>query len=150
MIAAFRSLPDLRLIVAGDGPERARLAALAGPNVQLVGTVDDAGLRWYYSNCAAVVAASYEDFGLTPLEALAFGKPSVVVRWGGFLDTVVEGETGVFFEQPEPTAIAAGVRAAIATTWAADTLAHHAQRYRPERFTARLREVVATAAAGCR
>ena len=146
LIAAFASLPDHRLIVAGDGPERARLAALAGPNVQLVGTVDDAVLRWYYANCAAVVAASYEDFGLTPLEGLAFGRPSVVVRWGGFLDTVVEGETGVFFEEPDPAAIAAAVRATVAATWDADTLARHAHRYSSERFATRLREVVATAA----
>ena len=45
-----------------------------------------------------LVAASYEDFGLTPLEAAAFGKPTAALRFGGFLDTVSEGETGVFFD----------------------------------------------------
>ena len=44
------------------------------------------------------VAASHEDFGLTPLEAASFGKPAAVLRWGGFLDTVVEGVSGIFFE----------------------------------------------------
>ena len=55
----------------------------------------------------ALIAASYEDFGLTPIEAAVSGKPSIVLRWGGFLDTVVEDSTGVFFDRPEPAAIAA-------------------------------------------
>ncbi len=46
------------------------------------------------------MAASYEDFGLTPVEAMMFGKPSVVLRYGGFLETVIDGETGVFFDEP--------------------------------------------------
>ena len=56
-----------------------------------------------------LVAASYEDFGLTPVEAAAFGKPTAALRWGGFLDTTVEGETGVFFDEPEPALIAEAV-----------------------------------------
>ena len=66
-------------------------------------------LRWLYAHCQALVAASYEDFGLTPVEAMAFGKPSVALRYGGFLETVIEGETGVFFDQPTGPAIAHAV-----------------------------------------
>ena len=55
------------------------------------------------------MAASYEDFGLTPVEAAAFGKPTAALRWGGFLDTIVEGTTGVFFDEPEPQLIAEAV-----------------------------------------
>ena len=61
-----------------------------------VGRVSYAQLRRLYQNCRALVTASYEDFGLTPFEANAFGRPAVVLRAGGFLDTFVEGVTGVF------------------------------------------------------
>ena len=60
----------------------------------MVGEVSDAGLRWLYANSTGLVAASYEDFGLTPLEAASFGLPTAALRWGGFLDTIVEGVTG--------------------------------------------------------
>ena len=89
------------LVVVGDGPERSRLEARAGPGVSFAGKLSDAQLRWCYANCRALVAASYEDFGLTPLEAAAFGRPSVALRAGGFLDTIVEGETGVLFDAPD-------------------------------------------------
>ncbi len=56
-----------------------------------------------------LVAASHEDFGLTPLEAAAFGVPTVALRGGGYLDTIVEGETGLFFDRPEPDDIAAAL-----------------------------------------
>ncbi|MEY2468946.1 MAG: hypothetical protein QOF21_1644, partial [Actinomycetota bacterium] len=94
VVDAFRGL-DQDLVVVGDGPERARLEEQLPPNVTLLGAVTDEHLRWLYANCTGVVAASYEDYGLTPLEALRFGRPSAVLRYGGFLDTVCEGETGV-------------------------------------------------------
>ena len=89
---------------------------MAGANVKLAGRVTDAELRWLYTNCRALVAASHEDFGLTPLEAAGFGKPTAALRWGGFLDTVQEGDTGVFFDAPTPRTIGAGVRELLATS----------------------------------
>ena len=82
-----------------------------------LGRVDDDELRWLYGACIGLVAASYEDFGLTPVEAAAFGRPTAALRWGGFLDTIVEGETGVFFDEPEPAAIAAAVDDLVRTAW---------------------------------
>ena len=106
VVAASAGLPDgLQVVIVGDGPDRDHLCGIAPPNVRLVGSVSDAELRWCYSNCIALVAAAYEDFGLTPLEAAAFGKPAVVLRWGGYLDTVVEGSTGLFFDAPTADAI---------------------------------------------
>ena len=58
----------------------------------------------------ALVAASFEDFGLTPVEAAAFGTPTVALRYGGYLDTVIEGTTGVFFDTPTASSIADAVR----------------------------------------
>jgi glycosyltransferase involved in cell wall biosynthesis len=142
VVEAFRSLPGHRLVVAGTGPQAGALADLAGPNVRLLGGVRDDQLRWLYAHASGLVAASFEDFGLTPLEASAFGKPSVVLRWGGFVDTVVEGSTGVFFDRPDAVAIASAVRAASETQWDAGALRSHADAYSAATFAARLRAVV--------
>jgi hypothetical protein len=71
VVAAMTELCEHRLVVAGAGPELDRLRVLAGANVTFLGEVDEAELCWLYANCAGLVAASYEDYGLTPLEAAA-------------------------------------------------------------------------------
>ncbi len=142
VVTAFRQLPRERLVVVGTGPERERLQQLAGTNVRFLGAVDDDGLRSLYATCRAVVSASYEDYGLTPLEAAAFGKPSVVLRGGGFLDTVVEGRTGTFFDVPEPSEIAGAVRAMLTASWPVADLHAHADRYDEAGFIRRLQEIV--------
>jgi glycosyltransferase involved in cell wall biosynthesis len=147
LVAACADLPEEQLVVVGTGPEGGRLRAAAGDNVRFLGSVPDDLLRWLYSSCAAVVAASYEDYGLTPLEAASFGKPALVLRAGGFLDTVVDGETGLFFDRPEPAAIADAVRSFRGRSWDVDRLRTHAGRYSEERFVARLREIVREEAA---
>ena len=74
-----------------------------GPrNITAAVDVPDDELRWYYANCRAVIAVAHEDFGLTPLEGNAFGRPALVLRAGGFLDTLVEGVTGHYIEALTP------------------------------------------------
>ena len=147
VVAAFAGLPDEQLVVVGSGPMRAEIQAAAGPNVHLVGRVDDEGLSWLYANCRAVVAAGYEDFGLTPLEAASFGRPAVVLRFGGYLDTVVDGTTGLFFDEPAPELIAEGIRRAGRAQWDPTAIAAHAASYSEERFVGRLRQVVTASSA---
>ena len=105
VIEAFGGLPDERLLVIGKGPEKERLVELAGENVRLIEGLSDAQMRWAYGNARALVAASHEDFGLTPLEAGAHGVPTIALRAGGYLDTVEEGVNGLFFEEPTAEAI---------------------------------------------
>jgi glycosyltransferase involved in cell wall biosynthesis len=143
VVEAFAELPAERLVVAGTGPERHRLEAMAGPNVSFVGVVDDPQLRWLYASSCGVVAASYEDYGLTPLEGAAFGKPAAVLAWGGFLETVAKDETGVFFDSPTPDAIAAAVRRLVDDEWDEAELREQAARFAEIRFVERLREIVA-------
>lgn len=142
IVGAFERLPDLTLVVVGDGPERSILERSLPSNVRLLGSVTDAELAWLYANCAGFVAASREDFGLTPLEAAAFGKPAAVLRFGGFLDTVVEGETGVFFDSPEAGAIAAAIRALLAHAWSSDRLEAQAQRFSNDVFAEAFRAAI--------
>ncbi|MGI8684394.1 MAG: glycosyltransferase [Acidimicrobiales bacterium] len=142
VVSAFDALADQRLVVVGTGPEIARLRRLAGPNVTFAGQVHDDELRWLYANCTAVISAGYEDYGLTPIEAAAFGRPAVVLAAGGFLDTVVEGETGVFFEEPCPAAVAGAVREVLATSWSEAAVKAHAGHFGEAAFRRRLRQVV--------
>lgn len=147
VIEAAQALGLRDLVVVRDGPERARLEALAARpsdvRVHLVGRLDDDELRWAYANAEALVAASHEDFGLSPLEAAAFGRPAVTLRAGGFLDTVVEGRTGVFFDALDPRSLAGGLERVLVTPWDAAVLRSHAASFGSDRFVARLREVVA-------
>lgn len=142
VIAAVASLPGQALVVVGAGPMASKLAAGAPSNVRLLGAVPDDQLRWLYERCSAVVAASYEDFGLVPLEAAGFGKPSVVLRWGGYLDTVAEGETGVFFDLPQPAAISRAILEVAGANWSQPVLRARACLFSEERFVARLRQIV--------
>lgn len=143
VVEAFAGLPDERLVIVGRGPEEAALRRGAPANVTVLGGVDDDELRWLYGACRFVVAASYEDFGLTPLEGASFGKPAAVLRFGGFLDTVVEGETGTFFDRPEPTEIRRALARLRSEPPGEARIRAHAARFSEERFVARLREIVA-------
>jgi glycosyltransferase involved in cell wall biosynthesis len=98
-----------RLVVVGDGAERARLQRLAGPNVELRGRVDDVELERLYAGCRAVIHPALDDFGIVPVEALAAGRPVVAFAAGGALDTVTDGETGVLYAEPTAAALGAAV-----------------------------------------
>ncbi len=89
---------DLPLVVAGDGRDRSRLEAIAGPTVKFLGRVPDADLPDLLARCRAFLFPGMEDFGIAPVEAQAAGRPVIAFRGGGALDTVIEGTTGVFFE----------------------------------------------------
>lgn len=142
---AFARTPDVRLLVVGDGPDAGPLRATAPANVDFRSHLDDAQLRWCYEQSAALVAASHEDFGLTVLEAAAAGRPVAALRAGGFLETVVEGTTGVFFDTPTPDAVAEAVRRIPARDWDGATIRAHAVTFSPDRFVARIREIVEAA-----
>jgi glycosyltransferase involved in cell wall biosynthesis len=141
VMKAFNEL-GLPLVVVGTGPEEKHLASLAGPNVVMVKNLSDGQIRWLYTRCTAVVSASYEDFGLTPIEGATHGKPSVVLRWGGFLDTIREGETGVYFDTPTPSSIKTGVEKSRQISWDPAAIRDHAELFTEEHFARRLRDVI--------
>ena len=72
---------------------------MAGPTIEFRGWASDDELRALYANCRALLFPGEEDFGIVPLEAMASGRPVIAYASGGALDTVIEGETGVFFER---------------------------------------------------
>ncbi|WP_122262031.1 glycosyltransferase [Ornithinimicrobium cerasi] len=140
-IEAFRGRPE-HLVVVGAGPEKESLQRALPPNVRLVSDLTDAQLRWAYAHASGLVAPSREDFGLTPLEANAWGLPVVALRAGGYLDTVVEGVNGVFFEQSTPSLISGAVDEATHRDWPSDVLSQHVARFGEAAFRRRIREIV--------
>jgi glycosyltransferase involved in cell wall biosynthesis len=143
IVAAFAELGTERLVVVGEGPELSSLRDRATPNVEFRARMSDGELRWLYEHSAGLVAAAYEDFGLTPLEVAAQGRPVAVLRAGGFLETVVDRVTGVFFATPTPDLIAGAVRELRSRDWDAGVIRAHAQTFSADRFARRLHEVVA-------
>lgn len=93
-----------------------------------------------------VVSASHEDFGITPVEGFSFGKPAVMLRAGGFLDSVVEDETGLFFDAPDPLAASDAMRRAAAIDWDHQRIRDHGGRYDPAVFIESIRGIVAEVA----
>lgn len=90
-----------KLIIAGDGLERKNLELIAGADVEFLGNVTDEQLKKLYAGCRALIFPSDEDFGLVPVEAQAAGRPVIAFGKGGALETVVDYETGLFFEKQE-------------------------------------------------
>ena len=109
IINAFNKL-GLPLLVVGEGEQKKYLKSIAGNNVKILGWQSEEKIKKYYQNARALVAASVEDFGLSPVEAMSFGVPVVALREGGFLETIIEGKTGEFFDASTPEVIADGVR----------------------------------------
>ena len=128
-IRAFNRL-GLPLHISGSGRDREALEAMAGPTIKFLGRVPDAQLPDLMARCKAFVFPGREDFGLTPVEAQAAGRPVIAYRAGGALDTVIEGETGAFFSHPTPEALAETVAA-----FDADAVAPLACRANAERFS---------------
>lgn len=140
-IEAFRGL-DERLLIIGAGPMAAELRASCPANVRIVERLSDPQMRWAYSLCSAVIAPSYEDFGITPLEAGAWGKPTIALRGGGYLDTIVEGVTGHFIESPSAESIRVAVQSFEPGHWNGEAIRKHAETFSEERFRQRLRNEI--------
>lgn len=136
-------LAGVRLIVVGTGPAETELRALAADSTTtILGYVDDAELNRLIGNASAAILPGSEDFGLVPLEAAACGRPTLAFRRGGAKETILEGSTGEFFDEQTPQSLAQALRAFDPSKYDAHALRAHAQRFSPEKFIARLREIV--------
>jgi glycosyltransferase involved in cell wall biosynthesis len=103
-IEAFNRL-RIPLVIAGQGQEYEKLAAIASPHIKLLGWVPDETLKSLYREAQALIFPGEEDFGMVPLEAQACGCPVIALARGGALESVIPGETGLFFSEPTPEAL---------------------------------------------
>ncbi len=147
--AAVRA--GVELIVAGDGRAMpaCRTAAGTARNVRFVGATDNATLRDYYRKCRAFLYPGREDFGIMPVEAQSCGAPVIALSAGGALDTVAPLTTGVLYPESDDaiSTLAEVLRDFEPQQFDAQTIALHAQQFRPEVFRSSMRAVVEEAAA---
>jgi glycosyltransferase involved in cell wall biosynthesis len=130
------------LVVVGTGPSEGALKRAAGPTVRFAGAVSEAELADYYARCRALVVCCEEDYGLTPLEANAAGRPVVAFGRGGALETVVPGKTGILFDRQTPESLAEALRRVEPGRFDAAFLRRHAERFDTKVFGRRLLEII--------
>ncbi len=140
-------LAGVPLKVVGDGPERARLRAAAGPNVEFLGRLPDETVRNLYRRAAFVMLPGEEDFGIVPLEAQACGRPVVALGRGGAIETVVDGETGVLVDGATPQMFAGAIARAIDLRFDPVAIRRHAERFSRRRFGDEMEALIRSEAA---
>ncbi len=133
VISAFNAMQK-KLKIIGAGPELKRLTAMAGPTIEFLGQVNDVRLATEYSRCQALIFPQEEDFGIVPLEAMASGRPVLAYRAGGALETVVEDETGIFFDEQSEIDIAQAVGRYYQTKFNPFSIRAHAEKFSVESF----------------
>jgi len=105
IVKAFAKMPDKKLVVIGDGPQYEQIRGEATNNVTFLGYQPQPVLIDYMKRAKAFIFAAEEDFGIVPVEAQACGTPVIAYRKGGVTETVIENETGLFFDRQKPEAI---------------------------------------------
>lgn len=132
-IEAFSRLPEEKLFVVGDGPERKKLEAkcrkLGAGNINFFGNVPDPELMGYYACCKALLYPQEEDFGIIPVEAMASGRPVIAYRRGGVLETVIEGETGLFFNEQNTESLIEAVKNFDEGRFDSERIRRHAEKF---------------------
>lgn len=141
-VEAFNKL-GLELVIIGDGPERKRLKRMAKKNIKILGWQSDEIVDEYFRNCTAFIFPGEDDFGIAPVEAMAYGKPVLAYKKGGATETIIEGQTGEFFKSrlpvgigPSPAVLADGIRRLRANlqNYNPKFIRNHAKNFSRKRF----------------
>jgi glycosyltransferase involved in cell wall biosynthesis len=135
-----------RLIVIGDGPDRERLEKLADDRIEFLGRQPDSIVNYYAARCRALLFPGEEDFGMAPLEVNAAGRPVIAFRGGGAIETVVEGVTGVFFDQQNSLSLAQAIEEFEGLKWRQEDLRHHAEKFDRNVFAFRVLQFLGSVA----
>ena len=135
-----------RLIVIGDGPDRARLEKLADDRIEFLGRQPDKIVNYYAARCRALLFPGEEDFGMAPLEANAAGRPVIAYRAGGAVETVEDGVTGVFFDQAGSISLSEAIERFEGLRFDQYTLRRHAEKFDRTVFTFRVLQFLGSVA----
>ncbi len=141
VVDAFNDL-GWPLKIVGTGSELAKLKARAGSNIQFLGRVSDTELREYYARCRALIFPQVEDFGITPLEAMAAGRPVIAFRAGGALETVLENKTGIFFDEQNAESLKGALASFASREFDGGDIRRHAESFDKEIFKVKIRDFV--------
>ena len=136
------------LVVIGDGPDRGRLEKLAGKSVKFLGRQPDEVVQKYAQTCRALLFPGEEDFGMAPLEINAAGRPVIAFRAGGATETVLEGETGILFDEATVESLADAIVEFEPMSWNSASIRRHAESYDTSVFATRFYDFLSQVAPG--
>jgi glycosyltransferase involved in cell wall biosynthesis len=130
------------LVIVGEGSDRPRLEALAGPTVEFLGWLDEADKPEFLGSARALVAPQIEDFGIAMVEAIAAGTPVIAYRDGGAIDIVEEGTSGVFFDSQDVASVEGAIASFDPSAFDRTTMRERAARFSEDHFAEAMRECV--------
>ena len=149
VIEAFKKLnletdKKYKLKIFGDGIDMERLKKLTegDKNIELLGRVSNKERNKLFSECKAFINPQREDFGITIVESMASGRPVIALNQGGARETVLEGETGMFFNDENPEAIAAAIKNFSNAGWNPGKIREHALKFSKNRFKREIRDFI--------
>ena len=133
---------QLPLVIIGSGRDEKRLKSMAGPTIRFMGRLSDAEVLRYYAHCRAFILPGEEDFGITPLEAQASGRPVIAYGAGGALASVIDEVTGTFFHEQTVESLAAALASFDERKYDPQTIRNHALEFDKPRFHRRILQFI--------
>lgn len=143
VIEAFKEL-GWSLKIFGDGVDLERLQKLAGgaPHIQFLGRVSEAAKADLYRDCKAFIYPQEEDFGITAVETMACGRPVIAYRKGGATETIIEGKTGLFFDEQTVESLVVALKRFKEEDFNSADIRQQAEQFSTERFKAEIKTVI--------
>ena len=141
IVEAF-SKTDKKLVVAGTGPDFEKIKKLATPNIELLGYIDDSEAINYMQRAKAFLFSAVEDFGITPVEAQACGTPVICLGKGGTKETILDGETGIHFQEQKIDSLLEAVEKFERSEFEPKKIRANAERFSKQRFEKEIEEFV--------
>jgi glycosyltransferase involved in cell wall biosynthesis len=142
IVEAFNKMPNKKLKVIGEGPEMFHIVKIAKSNVEILGRKNQDEMVKILQKAKALVFAADEDFGILPVEAQSCGTPVIALNKGGLKETVINNETGIFFQKQNTFDIIEAVKKFESLTFDAKIIRKNAERFRKERFEREFKEFV--------
>jgi glycosyltransferase involved in cell wall biosynthesis len=133
IVDTFNELP-YKLKIVGTGVQEKELKKKAKKNIEFLGYVSENQLKDLYANAKALIFPQIEDFGITPLEAMASGRPVIAFKAGGALETIKENETGIFFEEQNVLSLKGAILKYEKSTWDSKKIRSHARNFDEQIF----------------
>lgn len=132
----------LPLTVIGEGPDTNRIKRLAGPTITFTGKLSEAEIAKEFASADAFIFPGIDDFGITPVEAMATGTPVIAFRSGGALDYVIPGKTGQFFDEQTTESLIKTLRDFDAHEYSSRDISKYALKFSRSKFRSDLREYI--------
>ena len=141
-VNAFNKMKRNFVVIGSGEMYESLLRSLAGPTVKVLGAQPFFELRRYYSRCQALVFPAEEDFGIVPVEAMASGRPVIAYNRGGATETVIDGQTGILFDDQTVNGIMKAVERFDHTNFDVEFISRHAASFDVSIFQRRMRNFV--------